>query len=265
MLAPLVHRARKRFGQHFLQDDWVIEQMLQALNPQSQDALVEIGPGLGALTEPLIQRAKRLTVIELDRSLANHWQQRASRESVLTVIQQDALRVDFADLAEQQGVRLRVLGNLPYNISTPLLLKLLEQSVAIQDMLLMLQAEVAQRLTASPGSKAYGRLTVLTHYYCDVELLFLVPAEAFRPAPKVTSAVVRLIPHQQPPYPVADLGCLQKICAAAFSQRRKTLRNSLQALFTGEQLKALAIDPTERAESITLEQYCRLANSLKKF
>jgi 16S rRNA (adenine1518-N6/adenine1519-N6)-dimethyltransferase len=258
----LGHRPRKRFGQHFLHDQAVIDGIVQALAPTPGEALVEIGPGLGALTEPVVKRCGQLTVIELDRSLAQRLQQHPVVAHQLTMIQQDVLTVDFKALAQQLGQPLRLLGNLPYNISTPLLFTLFEYATHIQDMLLMLQAEVVDRLVAKPGSKAYGRLSVLTQYYCQVSYLFPVPATAFQPPPKVLSAVIRLTPHRQPPYPVAAPEFLQQICRVAFNQRRKTLRNSLQSLLSASQLSALGIDPTLRAENLTLENYCRLANHL---
>lgn len=260
---PLLgHRPRKRFGQHFLHDQVVIDGIVQALAPVPGEALVEIGPGLGALTAPVLQRCGHLTVIELDRALAQRLQEHAVWAKRLTVIQQDVLTVDFKTLAQQQGEPLRLFGNLPYNISTPLLFTLFEQAAHIQDMHWMLQAEVVDRLVAKPGSKAYGRLSVLTQYYCQVAYLFPVPASAFQPPPKVLSAVVRLTPHRQPPYPVAASQCLQHVCRAAFNQRRKTLRNSLRELLTASELLALNIDPALRAENLTLEHYCRLANHL---
>lgn len=258
----LGHRPRKRFGQHFLRDQVVIDGIVQALAPTPGEAIVEIGPGLGALTEPVLQCSGHLTVIELDRALAQRLQQHAVWANRLTVIQQDVLTVDFKALAQQLGQPLRLVGNLPYNISTPLLFALFEQAASIQDMHWMLQAEVVDRLVAKPGSKAYGRLSVLTQYYCQVAYLFPVPATAFQPPPKVLSAVVRLTPHRQPPYPVAAPHCLQHVCRAAFNQRRKTLRNSLRELLTATELLALGIDPALRAENLTLEHYCRLANHL---
>jgi 16S rRNA (adenine1518-N6/adenine1519-N6)-dimethyltransferase len=210
----------------------------------------------------VVQRSGHLTVIELDRDLAQRLRQQALWANRLTVIQQDVLTVDFKALAQQLGEPLRLFGNLPYNISTPLLFTLFEQAAYIQDMLFMLQAEVVERLVAQPGSKAYGRLSVLTQYYCQVSYLFPVTATAFQPPPKVLSAVVRLTPHRQPTHLVAASHCLQQICRVAFNQRRKTLRNSLRELLTSSELLALGIDPGLRAENLTLEHYCLLANHL---
>ncbi|RLM28172.1 16S rRNA (adenine(1518)-N(6)/adenine(1519)-N(6))-dimethyltransferase [Brenneria alni] len=256
------HFARKRFGQNFLSDHFVIDSIVSAIYPQPGQAIVEIGPGLGALTAPVGERMDRFTVIELDRDLAARLETHPTLKDKLTIIQQDAMMVDFSALAEQAGQPLRVFGNLPYNISTPLMFHLFSYTEAIRDMHFMLQKEVVNRMVAGPDSKAYGRLSVMAQYYCQVIPVLEVPPTAFKPAPKVDSAVVRLVPHAQVPYPVNDIRMLSRITTEAFNQRRKTLRNSLGSLFTLEQLAELGIDSGCRAENVTVEQYCRLANWL---
>lgn len=259
---PLAHRARKRFGQNFLQDGQIIDQIVQAIRPRPGEALVEIGPGLGALTEPVARLSNRLTVIELDRELAANLAQHSPVAELLICHQQDALAVDFSILAAQAGQPLRIFGNLPYNVATPLLFVLFNHAEHIRDMVFMLQAEVVDRLVASPNNKLYGRLSVMAQYFCQIERVLSVPARAFYPEPKVTSAVVRLIPHTEKSYAAKVPHFLKQVCAAAFNQRRKTIRNSLRTLFTPQQLTALGINPALRAENLTLEHFCQLANSL---
>nr|WP_113865457.1 16S rRNA (adenine(1518)-N(6)/adenine(1519)-N(6))-dimethyltransferase RsmA [Brenneria salicis]NMN90502.1 16S rRNA (adenine1518-N6/adenine1519-N6)-dimethyltransferase [Brenneria salicis ATCC 15712 = DSM 30166]RBP64829.1 dimethyladenosine transferase [Brenneria salicis ATCC 15712 = DSM 30166]RLM31553.1 16S rRNA (adenine(1518)-N(6)/adenine(1519)-N(6))-dimethyltransferase [Brenneria salicis ATCC 15712 = DSM 30166] len=256
------HFARKRFGQNFLSDHFVIDSIVSAIHPQRGEAIVEIGPGLGALTAPVGERIDRFTVIELDRDLAARLETHPTLQNKLTIIQQDAMTIDFSDLAEQAGQPLRVFGNLPYNISTPLMFHLFRYTQSIRDMHFMLQKEVVNRLVAGPNNKAYGRLSVMAQYYCQIIPVLEVPPTAFKPAPKVDSAVVRLVPHDEVPYPVKDIRVLSRLTTEAFIQRRKTLRNSLGNLFTPEQLTELGVDPGCRAENVTVEQYCRLANWL---
>ncbi|MBC8944142.1 MULTISPECIES: 16S rRNA (adenine(1518)-N(6)/adenine(1519)-N(6))-dimethyltransferase RsmA [Xenorhabdus] len=256
------HHARKRFGQNFLTDQFIIDSIVDAMNPQPGQAMVEIGPGLGALTEPVGERMDKLTVVELDRDLAARLHVHPKLKDKLTIIQQDAMTVDFGQIAKAQGQPLRVFGNLPYNISTPLMFHLFSYTDAIADMNFMLQKEVVNRLVAGPGSKAYGRLSVMAQYYCHVIPVLEVPPTAFTPAPKVDSAIVRLIPHKLIPYPVQDIRKLARITTQAFNQRRKTIRNSLSDLFSVEQLSELGIDPSTRAENISVEQYCKMANWL---
>lgn len=262
----LGHTARKRFGQNFLHDMNVIADIVSAINPQKGQFLLEIGPGLGALTEPVGELVDQLTVVELDRDLAERLRHHPFLHQKLTVIEQDALRFDFRsyfkglNLAEGQGAR--VFGNLPYNISTPLMFHLFKFHDLITDMHFMLQKEVVKRLCAGPNSKAYGRLTIMAQYYCQVMPVLEVPPSAFKPAPKVDSAVVRLIPHKVLPYPVKDLYWLNQVTTRAFNQRRKTLRNALSALFSAEQLEALEIDLNARAENLSIADYARLANWL---
>ncbi|OZN49179.1 16S rRNA (adenine(1518)-N(6)/adenine(1519)-N(6))-dimethyltransferase RsmA [Gallibacterium anatis] len=258
----LGHTARKRFGQNFLHDDQIIQSIVAAINPQANDFLIEIGPGLGALTEPVAEQIEHLTVIELDRDLAERLRHHPFLHQKLTVIEQDVMRFDFQQLAQQSDKPLRIFGNLPYNISTPLMFHLFQYHDVIQDMHFMLQKEVVNRLCAGPNSKAYGRLTIMAQYFCQVIPVLEVPPSAFKPAPKVDSAVVRLVSHKVLPYPVKDLYWLNRVCTQAFNQRRKTLRNSLMDLFTAEQLVELEIKLTDRAENLTIADYARLANWL---
>ncbi|CDH05614.1 16S rRNA (adenine(1518)-N(6)/adenine(1519)-N(6))-dimethyltransferase RsmA [Xenorhabdus bovienii] len=256
------HYARKRFGQNFLTDQFIIESIVDAMNPQPGQAVVEIGPGLGALTEPVGERMDKMTVVELDRDLAARLHVHPKLKDKLTIIQQDAMTVDFGQLAKEQGQSLRVFGNLPYNISTPLMFHLFSYTDAIADMSFMLQKEVVNRLVAGPGCKAYGRLSVMAQYYCQVIPVLEVPPTAFTPAPKVDSAIVRLMPYKAMPYPVKDIRMLARVTTQAFNQRRKTIRNSLGDLFSVEQLSELGVDPGTRAENISVEQYCKMANWL---
>ena len=262
MANPLKHTARKRFGQNFLHDPVVIERIVQAINPQPGQFLVEIGPGLGAITLPLLRIAKTLHAVELDRDLVADLATRAAGIGELHIHQHDALRFDFTKLAGR--LRLRVVGNLPYNISTPILFHLMEQADCIEDMHFMLQKEVVDRMAASPGSRDYGRLSVMIQHFCRVEPLFRVGPGAFRPAPKVDSAIVRLTPRLQPDYPLIDHQDFSRLVRQAFSQRRKTLRNTLKGLLSDVAIRELGIDPSARPETITLEQYARLANRLSE-
>ncbi|MCX8573895.1 MULTISPECIES: 16S rRNA (adenine(1518)-N(6)/adenine(1519)-N(6))-dimethyltransferase RsmA [unclassified Gilliamella] len=257
------HFARKRFGQNFLHDDYIIESIVAAIQPNKDQALVEIGPGLAALTIPVSKLVDHLTVIEIDRDLAERLKQNPLLTDKLTVIEQDALNYDFNILATELGKPLRVFGNLPYNISTPLMFHLFEFANIITDMHFMLQKEVVTRLVAAPNSKDYGRLSVMAQYYCQIIPVLEVPPSAFKPAPKVDSAVVKLIPYKQKPYLVNDVKILSRLTTEAFNQRRKTIRNSLSNMFSVEQLIELDIDPTLRAENLTVQQYCQLANAWK--
>ncbi|MCX8738551.1 16S rRNA (adenine(1518)-N(6)/adenine(1519)-N(6))-dimethyltransferase RsmA [Gilliamella sp. B2824] len=257
------HFARKRFGQNFLHDDYIIESIVAAIQPKSDQALVEIGPGLAALTVPVSKYVDHLTVIEIDRDLASKLIDNPFLKTKLTVIEQDALTFNFNELNQQLGKPLRVFGNLPYNISTPLMFHLFEYANIIDDMHFMLQKEVVTRLVAAPNSKDYGRLSVMAQYYCQIIPVLEVPPTAFKPAPKVNSAVVKLIPYKQKPYLVDDVKILSRITTEAFNQRRKTIRNSLSNMFTTDQLIELDIDPNLRAENLSVQQYCKLANAWK--
>lgn len=258
----MAHIPRKRFGQNFLHDHRIIYNIIASLQARPGEHWVEIGPGQGALTEPLLKEGARLDVVELDRDLVALLKEKFKQHDRLRIHSADALKFDFASLADDSQ-KLRVIGNLPYNISTPLMFHLLDNASCIQDMHFMLQKEVVDRICAAPGSKKYGRLSVMMQYYCATELLFDVPPESFDPAPQVTSAIVRLIPHQQPPVEVNDIAKLNKVVTQAFSQRRKTLRNSLKTLIAEQDIEALNIDPTLRAETISLSDFAKLSNLLQ--
>jgi 16S rRNA (adenine1518-N6/adenine1519-N6)-dimethyltransferase len=255
------HRARKRFGQNFLHDQGVIHRIARSINARSTDHVVEIGPGQGALTADILASGCLLDAIELDRDLIPLLQQQFHNNDRFRLQQADALAFDFSSLQNDQQ-KLRVVGNLPYNISTPLIFHLLSHRQLIQDMHFMLQLEVVNRLVATPGNKNYGRLSVMAQYYCEIQSMFEVPPEAFDPKPKVQSAIVRLSPYQQLPCPADNVETLQTLLRIAFNQRRKTLRNSLKTLVTSEQLEALAIDPMARPETLTLQQFVNLSNAI---
>jgi 16S rRNA (adenine1518-N6/adenine1519-N6)-dimethyltransferase len=254
------HHPRKRFGQNFLHDPGIIQRILDAVAAHPGQHLVEIGPGQGALTAGLLDLASVLDVIELDRDLIQPLAERFA-DPRLRIHQGDALSVDLCALRPPAGTRLRLIGNLPYNISTPLLFRFLEQADCIEDLHLMLQKEVVDRLIAAPGSKVYGRLSVMVQSLCSAQRLFLVAAGAFRPAPKVGSAVVRLRPHRPLPYPLADPPWHARLVAAAFAQRRKTLRNSLRGLVSPACMSTLGIDPSARAETLSVADFAALANA----
>jgi 16S rRNA (adenine1518-N6/adenine1519-N6)-dimethyltransferase len=258
----MAHIPRKRFGQNFLHDHRIIYNIISSIQARPGEHWVEIGPGQGALTEPLLKEGVRLDVVELDRDLVALLKEKFKRHDNLRIHSADALKFDFALLVDDSR-KLRVIGNLPYNISTPLMFHLLDNASCIQDMHFMLQKEVVDRICAAPGSKKYGRLSVMMQYYCATELLFEVPPESFDPAPQVMSAIVRLIPHQQPPVEVHDVARLNKVVTQAFSQRRKTLRNSLKTLIAEQDIEALNIDPTLRAEMISLSDFAKLSNLLQ--
>jgi 16S rRNA (adenine1518-N6/adenine1519-N6)-dimethyltransferase len=251
-------RARKRFGQHFLHDPGVIARIVAAIDPQPRQRLVEIGPGLGALTLPLLDRVGRLEVIELDRDVVPVLVERARGRGELIVHQADVLEFDVAALAGSARA-LRLCGNLPYNISTPLLFHVLAAAASLIDMHFMLQKEVVDRMAAQPGGKEYGRLTVMLAAYAEIEALFEVGPGAFTPRPKVWSAIVRLRPAMAPRFDIGDDGVLRMLVTAAFSHRRKTLRNGLKTLLTGEEIAACGIDPQRRPETLSPAQFGLLA------
>lgn len=257
------HTMKKRFGQNFLHDPHVIDAIVHAIGPAADDNVIEIGPGQGALTGPLIHQLNALQVIELDRDLIPFLLASFSVTGKLTIHQGDALRFDYGKLAKP-GHKMRLIGNLPYNISTPLLFHLLDYAPQIQDMHFMLQKEVVERLAAGVGDDAYGRLGIMIQYHCEVEHLFDVPPGAFNPPPKVTSAIVRLTPRAQPVLPADDLKLLGKVVTEAFNQRRKTLRNALKNLADDADLAACEIDPQQRPENIDLKAYVRLSNHLHR-
>ena len=256
------HHPRKRFGQNFLRDESTIEAIARAIAPDDSDHIVEVGPGEGALTQALLSGECRLDAIELDRDLRTRLLAAFSTYPGFTLHSADALDFDFASLATG-GARLRVVGNLPYNISTPLIFSLLEQAPIIKDMHFMLQLEVVERLAASPGSKDWGRLGVMAQFRCEVEQLFEVSPEAFYPPPKVRSALVRLTPHPEPQFPNVDPTSLARVVSQAFSQRRKTLRNNFKGTMEDSDFGRLAIDPRARAETLSIADFVEIAAHLQ--
>ncbi len=254
------HQARKRFGQNFLHDPGVIERIIRAIHPKPDDAIVEIGPGLGAITEEILTVNPRLQVVELDRDLIPVLRTKFFNYPEFRIHEADALTFDFSQIADTKP--LRIIGNLPYNISTPLIFHLLSQAGAVQDMHFMLQKEVVQRMAAVSGDNNYGRLGIMTQYFCKVQPLFEVAPGAFRPAPKVDSAIVRLVPHKQLPHPAKDFTTLQAVVRTAFNARRKTLRKALGSLVTVEQLQALGINDGLRPENLSLADYVSIADML---
>ena len=253
------HTPRKRFGQHFLHDPAIIARIVAAIQPQASGTIVEIGPGHGAITLPLLRVAGRLQVIELDRDLIAPLRDECREAGELTIHNADALRVDFCQLAGEESP-LRVVGNLPYNISTPLLFHLLSQARCIRDMHFMLQKEVVDRLAAAPGNGQYGRLSVMIQYRCRVTRLFTIGPGAFQPPPRVESAFVRLEPYREFPVEIHDEAVLAAVVRQAFAQRRKTLRNALRGMFEEQAIRALGIDPTLRAEMLGIREFAALAN-----
>lgn len=254
------HAPRRRFGQNFLVDNGIIQQIVSLIHPQSGDKLVEIGPGLGALTRPLLQQSGSLDVVEIDRDLITRLRQ-SPLASQLAIHEGDALAFDFGGLAEP-GKKLRLVGNLPYNISTPLLFHLATYADQIHDMHFMLQKEVVERMVAEPGSSAFGRLSVMLQYRFVMDSLLDVPPESFDPAPQVESAIVRLIPRPRSELLARDLECLSQLVQAAFSQRRKMIRNTLRGLLNESELVSLGLLPTVRAEDIPVSGFVQMANLL---
>lgn len=251
--------ARKRFGQNFLVDGQVIDRIIQSIAPTRDDRILEIGPGQGALTGPLVASGCDLTLVEIDRDLAD---QLASRYPETPLVRQDILKTDLGHLLS--AGQYRVVGNLPYNISTPLLFRLFHQASLIRDMHFMLQLEVVDRMTAETGTKAYGRLSIMTQLFCDAEKLFEVPAEAFSPRPKVRSAIIRLSPRVDPAQQTAATEVLEQLLIQAFSARRKTVRNALRGLMNETQLMAAGIDPGVRPENLTVQQYAECARLIRE-
>ncbi len=258
------HRARKRFGQNFLTDQGIIHQLIQSISPRPQQHIVEIGPGQGALTEHLYNRCQQLTAIEIDRDLIDQLQSKYGADSSkFQLVNCDVLNYDFTELKnsnDDSDSKIRIVGNLPYNISTPLLLKLALYSHFIEDMHFMLQKEVVERICAVPGNRSWGRLSVMLQYHFDVENLFEVPPEAFNPRPKVQSAILRMIP-KTPELQVDNHRQFETIVAQAFNQKRKTIRNNLKSKFTDEQLLALDVDPNLRPEHLNVLQLVKIANA----
>jgi 16S rRNA (adenine1518-N6/adenine1519-N6)-dimethyltransferase len=259
-MSTFTEPAKKHLGQHFLHERGIIDKIVLAVNPQPGDRLVEIGPGQGAITFPLLDRHHALTVIEFDRDLIAPLTAAARAHGELTVIHRDVLEVDFTALASENDGQIRLVGNLPYNLSSPILFHALDHAAAIRDMHFMLQKEVVDRMAAAPGSKVYGRLSVMLQAYCAVTPLFKVAPGAFRPPPKVDSAVVRLVPRAPESIGVADPRRFAHVVRAAFGQRRKTLRNALNGVADTAQIEAAGLRPDARAEQIDVAGFVRLAN-----
>ena len=253
------HQARKRFGQNFLIDNHIINMIIHSVHPKPDENIVEIGPGLGAITTELLKSAGKLTVVELDRDLIPKIQSRSIGLGELSIHQADALRFDFTTLATEK--KLRIVGNLPYNISTPLLFHLLKTSACIKDMYFMLQKEVVDRICANPGEAPYGRLSIMVQYHCEVEHLFNVSSDAFKPKPKVESAFIRITPHISLPHLANDFEKFADIVRTAFNQRRKTIQNSLKPFLSIEQIEQAGVDPKARPETLSTAQFVLLANT----
>ena len=252
------HTPRKRFSQNFLRDTHIIENIIALIEPRMSDHMVEIGPGLGALTFALLPQVSHLDAVELDRDLVE--QLSSHNHSKLTVFSGDALSFDFGSLNKKP---LRIVGNLPYNISTPLIFHLMKFLSIIQDMYFMLQKEVVERLSAEVDTEHYGRLSVMTQYYCEVTSMFDVPPTAFYPVPKVDSAIVRLQPHASLPYTANNVHHLSNLVQKAFAQRRKTLWNNLKGSVSELTFEKLGIDPKRRAETLSIKEFVQLANSME--
>ncbi len=252
------HIAKKRFGQNFLTDQAIIASLIDAINPQKEQTIVEIGPGLGALTKPLIKKIDHLHVVEIDRDIVS-WMQKEYISNNITIHNVDALKFDFGQL----GNHLRVTGNLPYNISTPILFHLLDNLAHIVDMHFMLQKEVVERMVATPSTPAYGRLSVMLQYHLNMEYLITVPPEAFEPAPKVESAFVRCVPHVIKPNIAQDYDIFYKVVLAAFGQRRKTIRNTLKDILNDDDFAVLNLNAQLRAENLTVKNFVQISNFYK--
>jgi len=257
----LTHRARKRFSQNFLTDFSILEKIAKAIAPDSIDKIIEIGPGKGALTELILNSDVELHAIEIDRDLSAYLREHFASQDNFHLHEDDVLKVDFnALLSATQPAR--IVGNLPYNISTPLIFHLLNYLPGIKDMLFMLQLEVVERMAAKPGSKSYGRLSVMVQYHCKVEKLFNVPPSAFSPAPKVESAIVKLTPLKRDPDSLVSSEELTNLLRQAFAQRRKTLRNNLRNIISAEELESISINPGLRPENLSLDDYVRICKHL---
>ncbi len=251
------HQARKRFGQNFLIDQQVISRIISSINPQPEELMIEIGPGQAALTSPLLQSGAELHLVEIDRDLAETLRKRLLLYPNGHLHITDALRLDFAGLLQDR--RFRLVGNLPYNISTPLLFHVLQWQSQIIDMHFMLQKELVDRMCSSPGGKAWGRLAIMVQYHCEVVRLFNVPSTAFSPAPKVESSIVRLVPHASPPVEISSMPKFRQLVTQVFNHRRKTLRNCLKGMLEVEQIEALGIDPGLRPEMLDLASFASLS------
>jgi len=257
----MTHRARKRFGQNFLSDAQVIQRIIATIQPGREDLILEIGPGQAAISGHLAETGAELHLLEIDRDLAVRLETRFAGASNVRVHAGDALRADFSEIVA--GRRFRLVGNLPYNISTPLLFHVLRWRNLVTDMHFMLQQEVVKRMAASPGGKSWGRLSVMCQVYCQVTHLFNVPPEAFIPAPRVQSSFVRLVPHGTSPVTIRDMPAFERLVSQAFSMRRKTLRNCLKGLLDSSQIEAAGIDPGLRPETLGVAEFAALANLLE--
>lgn len=257
----MAHKPRKRFGQNFLHDKMVIQRIVNSINPRQGDHIVEIGPGEGALTELVLEKIGVMDVVELDRDLIPLLKIRFVLQDGLNIHQADALKFNFCELQKDEK-KLRIIGNLPYNISTPLLFHLFDNNHCIQDMHFMLQKEVVDRIVAKPGDSAYGRLSIMLQYFCQPEYVFTVKPGAFRPPPKVDSAIVRLVPHEKPPVEIKDFDTFSKLVNFSFTQRRKTLRNIVKGKLEITQIETLGIDPGIRPEQLSLSDFATLANAI---
>ena len=256
------HKARKRFGQNFLHDKNIIDKIIRSINPKPTQNIVEIGPGQGALTYPLLEKLGHLNAVEIDRDLIQILNQQSSEYGNLTIHEGDALKFDFNQVSQTDS-KLRLVGNLPYNISTPIIFHLLEYIALIGDMHFMLQKEVVERMAAEPNSKTYARLTVMLQWYCDVDYLFDIPPSAFNPPPKVTSSLVRLTPKVAPLTILNSKTQFSKLVNRVFQQRRKTLRNTLKNYLNEDEIKSLGISPTARPETLSVTDFANLSNLIK--
>ncbi len=250
------YHIKKRFSQNFLQDQIVIENIVNIIDPQKNDYIVEIGPGKGALTIPILNNVEKLNVIEIDKDLVKLLKRNINDRNLI-IHEHDALKFDYSKFKHSN---LKLIGNLPYNISTPLLFHLLSYKDKIKNMFFMLQKEVVERICAKSGTKEYGRLSVMLQYYCDVESVLIIKPDAFYPSPKVDSSMVKITPRQEPKYQLFNEGCFEKIVKAAFSQRRKTLHNGLKKYLDEADIKKIGIPKNERAEKLEVEDFVKLSN-----
>jgi len=251
------HIAKKKFGQNFLKDAAIIHSIIQSINPLPNDLLIEIGPGLGALTKPLLEKTNRLLAIELDRDIVA-WMENEYSKKNITIFNEDVLNFNF----NQFDQKIRIVGNLPYNISTPILFKCIDNILNIKDLHFMLQKEVVDRMIATPSSPEYGRLSVMLQYYFAMEHLVDVPKESFEPEPKVESSFVRLIPYEQYPFIANNIEQFARIVKEAFSQRRKTIRNTLKSFITENDFEKIGINPQLRAENLSVSDFVKISNYL---
>lgn len=261
------HRPKKQLGQNFLVDKNIIHKIISIIHPTATDHMVEVGPGLAALTDPLLEHLERLEVVEYDKDIIEYLNKQYAENGKLKIHESDALKFDFSSVVDaSQSRALRVVGNLPYQISTPLIFHLLSYSQLIQDMTFMLQKEVVDRMVAEPGTKTYGRLSVMVQYFCKTVKRLSVPKGAFNPPPKVESAIVTLVPyHDEKPHPTAENEeLLRTLTTLAFNQRRKTIRNALKSHIKEEGFKAIGIDPSLRGEKLSLSDYVALTNYIDK-